>query len=166
VPYESAAKDANFTVLATIEAVKNSLRSCDEYRYITSLHFGGAWIGSLPLDVTMHQGKMVVHLSGVQMKPAVKPLAIGMMLQLHMPDENNLHLGVGGTWIDVSRDLQPVHYFLNMQARSLGSLGYKVGGLLGEDDHVDVSTPPPGCKQLPMLTAIPRRIHGSARLTP
>jgi hypothetical protein len=60
-----------------------------------------------------------------------------------------------------------VHYFLNMQAKSLGSLGNKIGGLLGEDDHVSVSTPPPGCK-FEQLTAV----HGnqmvsfaSARMT-
>jgi hypothetical protein len=35
---------------------------------------------------------------------------------------------------------------LNMQARSLESLGRKIGGLLGDDGHADVSTPPSGCK--------------------
>ena len=101
------------------------------------------------------------------MKPSLSPLTIGSMLQLQMPDMNQLHVRVGDSWIDVSRDLQPVHFFLNMQARSLGSLGCRVGGILGEDDHVDVSTPPSKCK-LAMLSA-PRsvqRLDASTRMTP
>jgi hypothetical protein len=167
VPYDSAAIDANFTVLATIEAVKESIHQCDESRYITSLLFGGAWLEDRLLRIAMQNGQMEVLLGGVQVKPSADARPIGKMVQLQMPEENQVHVGVGGMWIDVSRDLQPVHYFLNMQARSLATSGYRIGGLLGEDDHVAVSTPPPGC-EISRLTAVrtTRRIDASARMTP
>jgi len=167
VPYESVSGNANFTLLTTIENTRESITQCDESRYITSLLFGGAWFSGQPLEVTMDHGQMVVRLGGVPVKPSPQPRTLGNMLQLHMPDENQVHVGVGEMWIDVSSDLQPVHYFLNMQARSLGSLGSRIGGLLGEDDHVAVSTPPPGCK-FAKLTAVrtTHSSHASARMTP
>jgi hypothetical protein len=167
VPYESVSGSANFTLLATIENTRESITQCDESRYITSLLFGGAWFSGQPLDVTMDHGQMVVRLGGVPVKPSPQPRTLGNMLQLHRPDENQVHVGVGDMWIDVSSDLQPVHYFLNMQARSLGSLGSRIGGLLGEDDHVAVATPPPGCK-FAKLTEVrtTRRADASARMTP
>jgi len=166
VPYESVTKNANFTVLATIQGVSDSIEKCKEYRYITSLRFGGAWLGDQLLDVAMHEQQMVVLLGGVKVKPSLQPLPIGNM-QLNMPNERQLHVGVGATWIDVSRDIQPLHFFLNMQARSLGSLGCRIGGLLGEDDHVGVSTPPSGCDRgLLQKPLTPRRVQASARMTP
>ena len=121
------------------------------------------------LQVTMQKGHMVVQVGGVQMEPSLKPVHFGKMVLLHMPDESQLHVGVGDTWIDVSRDIQPVHYFLNMQARSLATLGCKIGGLLGDDDHVDVSTLPSGCKKSSrVLTTVQHtpRVDASARMTP
>ena len=44
--------------------------------------------------------------------------------------------------IDVVRDDRPVHFFLNMQARSLSELGDSIGGILGQDDHSDVAKQP------------------------
>ena len=35
--------------------------------------------------------------------------------------------------------------YLNVYVRHLGRAGFAVGGLLGEDDHEDVSVPPSGC---------------------
>ena len=35
------------------------------------------------------------------------------------------------------RDVRPVHFFLNVQARSLSELGDSIGGILGQDDHSD-----------------------------
>jgi len=169
VPYDSVSGNANFTLLATIQNTRESTVQCDESRYITSLLFDGAWFGGQPLDVTMDHGQMVVRLGGVQVKPSPQPRTIGNMLQLHMSDEDQIHLDVGETRIHVSSDIQPVHYFLNMLARSLGSLGSRIGGLLGEDDHVAVSTPPSGCtSKFASLTASggTRHSRASARMTP
>merc|ERR1719326_2385969 len=101
------------------------------------------------------------------MKPSHERQPISSKVQLHMLAEDQLTVSVGATKIAVTSDLQPAHYFLNMQARSLGSLAQRIGGLLGEDSHADVSTPPAGCT-LSML-ALPRHalhVHASASLTP
>jgi len=37
--------------------------------------------------------------------------------------------------------------YLNLYVKHLGRAGFAVGGLLGEDDHVDVITPPEACAQ-------------------
>jgi hypothetical protein len=42
--------------------------------------------------------------------------------------------------------------YLNVFAKHIGNTGYSVGGLLGEDDHGDVSIPPKACaKQLSLI---------------
>jgi len=42
--------------------------------------------------------------------------------------------------------------YLNVFARNLGNTGYSVGGLLGEDDHGDASTPSSACtRQMSLL---------------
>lgn len=37
--------------------------------------------------------------------------------------------------------------YLNVYVKHLGRAGFAVGGLLGEDDHTDASTPPASCIQ-------------------
>ena len=124
--------------------------------------------------VAMKQGKMTVLLGGVEVKPSSKRVHISSMLRLDMPDETQFHVGVGSTRIHVSRDLQPGHFFLNMQAKSLRKLGCRIGGLLGEDDHAHVSKPPAECKQQlehlllqkPPNASAPRPFCASASMMP
>jgi hypothetical protein len=164
VPYDSVTENANFTLLATIQGLSASLNPCEEARYITSLRFAGAWLRDSPLDVALDEGRMTVLLGGAQVKPKPEPIQINNMLQVHMPDEGHLHVGIGATWIDVTPDVQPVHFFLNLQARSLGSLGSKIGGILGEDAHNDVSAVPQGCHVAALLTMprAARHFHAAA----
>jgi hypothetical protein len=145
VPFESATEKANLTLLATIEDTVGSSNQCAQARYITSLQFGGAWIGNHKLEVSMHKGEMVVSRGGSRVKPSPHVRHIGKMLKLHMPDVDQLHVSSGQMSIDVFRDSRPVHFFLNVGARSLMALECKIGGLLGEDDHAAVSTPPSWC---------------------
>ena len=162
VPYQSKKDQANFTAVATIQDVAGSTSRCKESRYITSVLFSGAWLRSRPLEVSIDRGQMNVLLGGVQVKPSLQPLPIGDMVQLHMPDETLLHVKIGEANIVVSRDIQPVHFFLNVQATSLGKLGYRIGGLLGEDDHAHVSTPPAECRNLMMLKTPSKTQHSFA----
>jgi hypothetical protein len=166
VPYESVSGEANFTAFATIEDVRGSLDECKRALYITSARFGGAWLGDRGVEVSMHSGEMIVSLAGVRMKPSPQPVPIGNMLQLHLPREDLLHLLIGTTSVHISRDVQRSHFFLNMQAVSLGNLGYKIGGLLGEDGHDDVSNAPSQCLPLSLLAAShePSRSMASASL--
>jgi hypothetical protein len=58
-------------------------------------------------------------------------------------------------WVAFSKvELKVVHgrtdsglLYLNLYVKHLGRAGFAVGGLLGEDDHEDVSTPPVSCAQ-------------------
>jgi len=151
VPYQSKKELANFTALATIQDVSGSTSRCEESRYITSIMFGGAWLGERALEVSMDQGHMNVLHGGVPVKPSLQPLSIGGMVHAQMLDETLLHLQIGAAKIVISRDIQPVHFFLNVQATALGKLGYRIGGLLGEDNNADVSTPPAECRNLFLL---------------
>jgi hypothetical protein len=168
VPYESVSGEANFTAFATIEDVAGSLDECKRALYITSARFGGAWLGGRGVEVSIHSGEMMVSHAGVRMKPSPQPVPIGNMLQLHLPREDLLHLRIGTASVDISRDIQRSHFFLNMRAASMGNLGYKIGGLLGEDGHDDVSKAPSRCPTL-SLVATPReasRSMASASLGP
>jgi len=147
VPLESAITKANLTLLATIEDVLGAQDKCEQSLYITSLQFGGAWLGDRKLEVSMHKGEMAVSFDGERVKPSDKALPLGSMLHLDFPNEDQFHVSLGQTSIDVARDRRPVHFFLNVQATSLAQLQCRIGGLLGEGDHTDVSMPKPGCHE-------------------
>jgi hypothetical protein len=51
------------------------------------------------------------------------------------------------------RTLDGIEY-LNLFVRHLGSVGYRVGGLLGDDDHTEIATPTKGCKQIVSLNSV------------
>jgi len=55
--------------------------------------------------------------------------------------------------------------YLNVFARDVGHVGYVVGGLLGEDDHKDVSTPPEACIHKVSLVERPVSLLASAVVT-
>jgi len=81
VPYECVRNGpdgcgTNFTVLATIAGVSESIKDCGRNRYITSLRFVGDWLRDRQLDVEMRQGKMVVLLGGDQLEPSLGVLRV------------------------------------------------------------------------------------------
>ncbi|CAK0816240.1 unnamed protein product [Prorocentrum cordatum] len=65
------------------------------------------------------------------------------------------------TWVAFGRvELKVVHgrtasglLYLNIYVKHLGRAGFAVGGLLGEDDHGEESTPPDACHQRTALVA-------------
>ncbi|CAK0880649.1 unnamed protein product [Prorocentrum cordatum] len=75
-------------------------------------------------------------------------------------------------WIGLGRlELKVVHgrtqqgtLYLNFYVKHLGRAGHAVGGLLGEDDHSEVETPPEACAQRISLLAQSADMnnHGSA----
>lgn len=52
--------------------------------------------------------------------------------------------------------------YLNFYVKHLGRAGFAVGGLLGEDDHEAVSTPPAACAKRMSLSILRARGRGSA----
>jgi hypothetical protein len=86
-----------------------------------------------------------------------EPIDVGEKMQLIWNHDEHVVLKVG----EASVDMKLHHYYLNVEANSFMSLGSKIGGLLGEDDHTDVSTPPSECQQ-EMLAKASRPIYSSA----
>jgi len=50
--------------------------------------------------------------------------------------------------------------YLNVYAKHLGRTGFAVGGLLGEDDHMEAATPPPNCQKKISLKKISLKAQG------
>jgi hypothetical protein len=149
VPFQSRPVEANLTILATVDDIVGTLDECKQARYITSLVFGGAWVSDNRLLVSMSSsGQMRVSLGGQRLEPSDRPLSLGQVLHLHMPSEDKVELRAGETAFAVtpSGNHGGQHFFLNFNASSLKSLNCKIGGLLGEDDHSTVGTPPAECQ--------------------
>jgi len=99
----------------------------------------------------------------------------GIFLQAQGGKDKNTKLGSVGTlkgWnkfgpvelkVANGHTDQGVQY-LNFYVKHLGSVGYVIGGLLGEDDHTDAATPTKSCNQVLSLSrkASPRSHTASA----
>jgi hypothetical protein len=139
VPLEAVAEKANLTVDAMIVDMAGSIDGCTTAPYIQTVTFGGRWLGGRSLTVSSKAGKMQVLLDGMWPMVSAQPVAIGSV-KLAYVHPNAMELQVGDASIRVSHGVQMFHFFLNMQAGSLSSLGYTLGGLLGGDDHRPFST--------------------------
>jgi hypothetical protein len=148
VPLESSVKDANLSVFGAVKDLVGTSDRCEQSRYITSLLFGGAWIGEHRLKVLMQEGEMSVWLGEKPVKTSSEETPIGTRLHLSRSNDDELQLRAGSMHIDVSAggNHNGSHFFLNIDAKSLASMNCRVGGLLGEDDHAGVSTPPAECQ--------------------
>jgi len=166
VPYESKAAKADFTAIAKIEAIGETDNKCEGANFITGMRFSGSWLKGKTLEVNLDsiseggvQKKVTVLLGGDQLMPAPEPIDVGENMKLIWHHDEQVVLKVG----EATVDMKLIHYFLNVEARSFMSLGSKIGGLLGEDDHAGVSTSPPEC-QRETLAKASRSIHSSARM--
>jgi len=170
VPYESVAEKADFTAIATIQAVAETDNKCEEADYIQGMRFGGSWLKGKSLEINLdpiHPGavqkKVTVLLGGHQVMQSPEPIDVGEKMKLIWNHDEQLVLKVG----EASVDMTLHYYFLNVEANSFMSLGSKIGGLLGEDDHTDASRVPSECKGAHMMLAErrhPRLFHASASL--
>jgi len=166
VPYESVAAKADFTALATIQAVAETDNKCEQVQYITGMRFGGSWLKGKSLEINLDsinpggvQKQMSVLLGGEQVMQSPEPIDVGEKMQLIWNNDEQAVLKVG----EASVHMKLNHYFLNVDAHDFVSLGSKIGGLLGEDDHADVSTPPSGCER-EMLAKASQQSYSSARM--
>jgi len=149
VPYESKAADADFTLNAKIES-DNATNKCERAQYITRLLFGGSRFQGEPLKVHLDsirpgsvQKEMKVLHGDAPVMPSPDPIQVAPKVKLTMHNTTRLVLKVDRASVVV--DLQ--YYFLNVKASSFKSLGEKLGGLLGEDDHSHFAMMPAGCER-------------------
>merc|ERR1712032_1567552 len=112
---------------------------CTKALYITRFTFGGKWLLSNDIDVRIFNGNMRVSMGRRVLARSAKPMFTGSTphgyVRVDMPKEDMVSIRIGSAMIAVGVDKKPVHSYLNMQAKGVGSLGTKLGGLLGDDDH-------------------------------
>jgi hypothetical protein len=132
IPREESAENA----LLRVEAQANKLGGQCEDIYFTELNITGSWASA---------------------KQA------GGYRFLAQQDNNSI-----GNWVAMGKvELKVVHghtetgtQYLNFYIKHLGRTGFAVGGLLGEEDHSDVSVPPSECVQRMSLGKSRERARG------
>jgi len=147
VPRGAMASEMNFSMHAFVEDFGETVQRCLEAPYMTSLTFRGKWFGDRPVFADMRDGNLVAFVGDQELQRQRNPLVVGRIsdsknVSIHMPNEGHVVIRIGGARIDVVRDVRPVHFFLNMQARSLSELGDSIGGILGQDDHSNYAKKP------------------------
>jgi hypothetical protein len=173
LPFESPSANANLTVSGKVEALPGTSDKCKQARYIKSVLFGGAWLEDRKLLVSLSDtGDMYTSLDGTHLKPFDAEVPVGPILHVRMLDEETFRLRAGKASIDVmsAGNHGGQHYFLNLDTKALAALNIKIGGVLGEDDITDVSTPPPGCQMVSQSRILtmkqdPGTSFAAARLT-
>lgn len=150
IPRNSSASTADLRFLADVTEVGKGSGACARPPYMTAMRLGGNWVGTRELSVQMVDGEMRVLLGKKKLKPSLEHLRVTDNLIVTRPSEARVKIEVGNATIDVMhgghRDIHGQFYFLNMEARNLGSLGFEIGGILGLDDHTVVEEKPAHCK--------------------
>jgi hypothetical protein len=148
VPFEAVTEEADFTLHATLESFGKT-DECGDAVYITQLRFGGSRFEGKALEVSVdqiHPGatkkEMKVFLGGVPVLPSLDSIILGEKMTLELHNNNQLVLEVGEASVRV--DLQ--YFFLNVEANAYTKLAEKIGGLLGQDSHAEVSVKREGCE--------------------
>jgi len=129
-------------------------------RYMTSMRFSGSWFGNQEVYITLVAGEMRVHVGKKSLSPLEK-VQIEKSLVVSRPSESLVTVLAGDATINVMHDdavFKP-HFYLNADVRNLASLGLKIGGVLGLDDHTDVARKPASCEH--QFVAVRHNDHGS-----
>jgi len=121
---------------------------CNTAPYMTSMRLGGAWFDDRELSVKMVDGEMRVILGSMSITPSSEQVTVKSKLIVARPSEARVTVQVGNATIDVKHDdfFNP-HFYLNMEARNLASLGFEIGGVLGIDDHSVFVQRPKRCEK-------------------
>jgi hypothetical protein len=117
-------------------------------RYMTSMRFSGSWFGNQEVYIRLVAGEMHVHV-GKRSLSQLEKVQIEKNLIVSRPSESLVTVLAGDATINVMHDdavFKP-HFYLNADVRNLGSLGLKIGGVLGLDDHTAVAQKPASCEQ-------------------
>jgi len=129
-------------------------------RYMTSMRFSGSWFGNQEVYITLVAGEMRVHVGKKSLSPLEK-VQIEKSLVVSRPSESLVTVLAGDATINVMHDdavFKP-HFYLNADVRNLASLGLKIGGVLGLDDHTDVARKPASCEH--QFVAVRHKDYGS-----
>jgi len=164
IPQSSTWSNASLRMIATVtERGNNSGNACVKAPYMTAMRLHGSWLDGQEVFITMIGGKMKVSVgkdgfSGQndELPISVMPKLvggfnkqIGSVVKIRRFNERQASLLMGSAMITVTHDNHPHHFFLNMAARRLKTLGLDIGGILGMDDHTEASKRPAYCSDLP-----------------
>jgi len=130
-------------------------------RYMTSMRFSGSWFGNQEVYIRLVAGEMRVHV-GDKSLITLEKVPIGKSLSVFRPSEALVTVSVGDATINVMPDnavFKP-HFYLNTEVRNLASLGLKIGGILGNDDHTEVAQKPASCES--QFVAVRHKVYGSS----
>lgn len=123
--------------LLTVQAVASRLGGDCEELYFQTVNVTGAWAEKAQADEVRFDAN-----SGGEEKPKWANFGPVALKVAHGRTEQGTK-------------------YLNVYVKHLGRAGFAVGGLLGEDDHEEVSTPPAGCTKRLSLDKV--RSHLSSR---
>lgn len=164
-----AAKPLLHMVVNVSDAGHYTNNDCVEAPYMTAMNLS---LHGDELGISMVDDKMKVFLNGVPLAPSFTPVKLGKRwrefdgFSVVVPSDYHVKVDVGKASIDVIQPRHPQHFFLNMAASGLESLGLEVGGVLGKDSHTEVSVKPAHCGQLIEKSRLDRSTAiGGFRLT-
>lgn len=130
---------------------------------MTSMRLGGSWFGTRELFVKMVDGEMQVLFGSMSMAPSSERVTVERNLIVARPSEARVTVQIGNATIDVMHDaFFKHHFYLNIAARNLGSLGLEIGGVLGIDDHSFFAQRPARCEKVMLFRGARER---SAQMT-
>jgi len=127
---------------------------------MTSMRCRGNWFGKQEVYIRLVAGKMQVHVGNKSVSP-LGEVPIARNLTVSRPSESLVTVLAGDATINVMHDdavFKP-HFYLNADVRNLASLGLKIGGVLGLDDHTDVARKPASCEH--QFVAVRHKDYGS-----
>lgn len=148
IPRNSSESAARLRFVAEVsESGTDSGNGCTKAPYMTAMRLSGSYFGTRELFFKMTAGNMNVFLGAESLKPSMKPVSIDGDLNISRPSEGRVTVQVGNATINVTHDNFKRHFYLNMEAHNLGSLGFEIGGVLGLDDHTFIAHRPAHCQQ-------------------
>jgi len=148
-----------FVAKVSNENEAQSGNGCTRAPYMTAMRLSGSWFGNRELFIRMVAGEMRVHVGSKNLSPLEK-VPIEDNLIVSRPSEALVTVQAGNATINVMHDafFKP-YFYLNTEARNLGSLGSEIGGVLGLDDHTVVAQKPAGCEK--QFVSVLPNVHGS-----
>lgn len=141
-PRKTHHANLNLRVQATISKVnfKHKDAECDG-PVISAIGFGGAWFGHKHVNASLDMDRFVLHVTNAD---HVNQLAPGMV-KITRESEQQMRIQIGEAAFSVQAMERFHRRYLRFAAEHLASLDGEVGGLLGLDEHTDVSLAPEGC---------------------
>jgi len=146
MPRNSTQSNASFRMVATVsESGHFSGDGCAEAPYMTAMRVHGSWLGDKEVNIEMTAAEMMVSVGNRSLPLSWNPQVLGKDVNVLRKNDRHVSLLLGRATIAVTHDHRPNHFFLNMAARKLDTLGFDLGGILGLDDHTLVSERPANC---------------------